>query len=313
MTRERTETVYTAGAIGAGLLFILGALITATTSGARAALIALIAVVVVSGGYALFLLRRTHRLTAVNRSLQTEHRQAVVNEADLRTQVGLLLREPVAAIVGDADLLITRHETPPDMQRALLETIRTNAHEVEAMLATLSEAATGASDAVPDIATVVVVDQEFRSIASQNPSASSANLQFEPARAWGDPAKVRQILRTLVTLSTQNGGAQLTLQTAQRGQSATATISGNGAILPAAALGALSEGERFEDWDGNTFEAMQAANNLAFGMGGSISYVQVFGDSHVLLTLPTPSSDQGTTGAGRPADSSGTHPLSSVG
>jgi len=310
MTRERIQTVYAAAAIAAGLLFILGAMITASDWGAKTALLLALATLLVGGGFGIYLLRKTHRLSAHISDLTDDYRQVVMRESDLRTQVGFLLREPVAALVREADVLITTSDQTTPEQQAGLTSIQSNAREIDHILVGLGDQATGGPTNTPNIATVVALDEEFFSVATHDTRTSATDFELAPARAWGDPAKVRQVLRTLVTLSTQTGGAQLTLQTAQRGGSATATVSGKGAILSDAALRALAEGyEQASDCtsDDGTFEAMQAARNLATSMDGSIAFVHAFGDSHIVLTLPAP--DHLTTATG--ASESSAYSLSS--
>ena len=291
MAQERNHTRYAAAAIAAGLFFILGSLVTTSNLNTRVILGAVLATFALGGTYALLLVRRSQRMERANEQLASDFRDAVVREADLRTQVGYLLREPLASVVADADLLLSRPQTPGDQQRVLLTSIRTNAREVEEMLDDLSRAGAGDTPS-PDIASVVILDEELLSVASADPRTKSIHIDCEPSRAWGDPARVRQVLRTLVTLSTQYGGAQITVQTAQRGHVATATVSGKGAILPGHALAALSDGadadSEPEDSDGS-FEALRAARRMTERMGGTISSLYAFGESHIVLTLPAPS------------------------
>jgi signal transduction histidine kinase len=282
--------MFAAAAIAAGLFFVASAFLTAATQSMRVVVVTFLLAFALGGAYTLLLVRRNLRLERANEQLGTDLRNVVIRESDLRTQVGYLLREPLASVVGDANILLGRPRTPADQQRILLESIRSNAREVEEMLDDLSRAG-GNQVPTPDITSVVILDEEVRSIANSDPRAASIEIKCEPARAWGDPAKVRQILRTLVTLSTHTEGAQITVQTAQRGHVATATLSGKGTILPPDALAALSEdvdnAVALLNSDG-TFETLRAAKNLAGGMGGTIASLFVFGESHIVLTLPAP-------------------------
>ncbi|MCZ7533955.1 MAG: hypothetical protein M5U23_11235 [Acidimicrobiia bacterium] len=285
---ERSQTLYTAAAIGCGLLFILGAFVSANGMATRGMFLTLFVALAFCGTYVIFLARRSTDAARRTMELTRVSADATRREANLRIQMRYTLRDPIAAIVGDADRLISSPKMSVEERMCMLEAIRANAREVEQALDRLARTPIGRAVTTPPIASVVLLDQELASIAEASLSAANFDLDIVEARAWGDPSKVRQILRTLVNISTLDEGERLTLQTAQRGASATVTVSGKGAILPSAAHAVLSEDVDEPNATDGIRTAIQTAIELAESMDGTISVVHAFGVSHVVLTLPAP-------------------------
>jgi hypothetical protein len=230
---------------------------------------------------------RSMRAKTANANFSTEIDRLKASDAHLRARMHYMLRDAVGDIVAKSDDLVATPDLPYDEQRRLLTSIRETSHEVERTLADVASSHRDSYDSVPHIHTSILLGEELISIASTSPFSDRFEFDIERTRAWGDPAQVRQILRTLVNHTTLGEAERLTLQTAQRGSSATATVSGHGAILPPDTLAALSE-DRENSTGHPGFQAMRLAQDLAEDLGGEISHVQAFGVSHVVLTLPTP-------------------------
>jgi hypothetical protein len=230
---------------------------------------------------------RSMRGRTANANLSTEIDRLKASDAHLRARMHYMMRDAIGDIVAKSDDLVATPDLAYDEQRRLLTSIRETSHEVERTLADVASSHRDSYDSVPHIHTSILLGEELIAIASTSPFSDRFEFDIERTRAWGDPAQVRQILRTLVNHTTLGEAERLTLQTAQRGSSATATVSGHGAILPPETLAALSEdGEYTNGYPG--FKAMRLAQDLAQDLGGEISHVQAFGVSHVVLTLPTP-------------------------
>ena len=232
---------------------------------------------------------RSMRAKKANEDFSTEIDRLKAADTHLRARMHYMLRDAVGDIVAKSDDLVATPDLPYDEQRRLLTSIRDTSHEIERTLADVASSHRDSYDSIPHIHTSILLGEELISIASTSPFSDRFEFDIERTRAWGDPAQVRQILRTLVNHTTLGEAEQLTLQTAQRGSSATATVSGHGAILPPDSLAALSEDRVAQSGDAG-FHAMLLARDLAEGLGGDISHVQAFGVSHVMLTLPTPRS-----------------------
>lgn len=196
---ERSQTLYTAAAIGCGLLFILGAFVSANGMATRGMFLTLFVALAFCGTYVIFLARRSTDAARRTMELTRVSADATRREANLRIQMRYTLRDPIAAIVGDADRLISSPKMSVEERMCMLEAIRANAREVEQALDRLARTPIGRAVTTPPIASVVLLDQELASIAEASLSAANFDLDIVEARAWGDPSKVRQILRTSST------------------------------------------------------------------------------------------------------------------
>lgn len=241
-------------------------------------------VVALSGVFVIIL--RAIRIQRVNEDLAEEIDRLKAADTHLRARMHYMLRDAVGEIVAKSDDLVEAPDLPFDEQRRILMSIRATSQEIERTLADVASSHRDSDTATPHIRTTVLLGEELVSIASTSPFSDRFTLDIEETRALGDPAKVRQILRTLVNHTTLGEADDLTLQTAGRGSTATATVSGEGAILPPDALAALTE-RGPEQSDSAGYRAIELARKLAESLGGSISYLQVFGVSHVVLTLPS--------------------------
>ncbi|MEZ5175392.1 MAG: hypothetical protein R2823_04220 [Acidimicrobiia bacterium] len=288
MTSDRTHAIAASTIIGSLMALIIGLVAGSSDLGAQVALMAILLVVAAGGSFIGVLLHQAGQLKRDNTALTRAATTARAAEADLRTQLRFPARDAIASIVSLSDQLLTASDRCDEAARTKLRAIRHSASEVEQTLDCLATDTARKPVATPALNTVVLLDEELATITASNKDPNRLIFDLDEARALGDPAKVRQILRTLVNLSTQSEGAQLTLQTIQRGPSATVTMSGKGAILPLAARAGLSEEPWLAAYDDGMYEAARTALGSARSMNGSVSYVQAFGVSHVLFTLPAP-------------------------
>ena len=163
---------------------------------------------ILSGGiYVLVLLRKTSALSRENTDLRELNSEAGARDDDLRAQLGYTLCEPLAVAAGKADELLSSPSMPYGDQQAILTSIRDNTLEVEQTLKPLAAHGSLRTATTPRLSSVVLLDEELRSIGQASPNFDHYDFDIEQARAWGDPALVRQILRTLVNVSTHDDGA----------------------------------------------------------------------------------------------------------
>ncbi len=288
MTTFNTRSSISTGTLAiTGSVFVVAVVTAFLANGVSVGLTATFTLYVVAMSAMLAIIARSMRAKATNAELSTEIDRLKAADAHLRARMHYMMRDAVSDIVATSDDLVAAPDLPYDEQRWLLKSIRDTSHELERTLADVSSSPRGLDTPTPRIRTSILLGEELISIASTSPFSDRFEFDIERARAWGDPAQVRQILRTLVNHTTLGEAEQLTLQTAQRGSSATATVSGHGAILPPETLAALSD-DRSQKSGGPGFQAMKLARDLAEDLRGEISHVQAFGVSHVMLTLPTP-------------------------
>lgn len=268
---------------------VLGAAVVAAllANGVSAGLTARFTIYIVGMSAMVAIIIRSMRSRKTNEVLLTEIARLKGADTHLRSRMHYMLRDAVGDIVAKADDVVATPDLPYEDQRRLLASIRDTSHEIERTLAEIATDHRSSYSAAAHIDTSILVGEELISIASTSPFADRFDFDIERTRAWGDPAQVRQILRTLVNQTSLGEAERLTLQTTQRGSTATATVSGYGAILSSGAHAALSE-DRGTDGGSDGYQAMMLARRLAEELGGDISHVHAFGMSHVVLTLPAP-------------------------
>lgn len=287
-------TAWIVTAVVGGVLFALGGI--ATTMSAAPRLVMLGGTIAFSalGIYTAIVARRNHSLSEETDQLRREIDCLHTADASLRTRMAYTLRDPLTSIVGFADHMVDSPGLPFDEQREMLIAIRTDAREVEHALSDLSEIRSGSIDDQP-IEAVVLLDQEIISIASTTTTDAILESDLAHSRAWGDSAKVRQILRTVLNAATDSGCAFITLRTEQGADRATVSISGRDDLLSIEAAAALTGNTVSEDLDSDAYRALRSAYELAASMRGSIGYVQAFGISHIVVDLPAAPTDLGIT------------------
>jgi hypothetical protein len=238
------------------------------------------------GLYAALLARRNKALKDERDELVERAKALHRADASLRTRMAYTLRDPLTSIVGFSDHMVNSPDLAFDEQREMLIAIRSDAREVERTLSDLAAVEPAAGDD-PPIEGVVLLDEEMASVASTITTDAIFESDLNPSRAWGDSAKVRQILRTALGAATDSGCAYISLHTAERPDRATASVSGRDDLLSVEAIAALTGNTISEDLDSGAYRALRSANELAASMGGSIGYVEAFGLSHIVIDLPT--------------------------
>lgn len=295
MVPNRTApTAWISTAVVGGVLFVLGGIATTMSTTPRLVMAGGAIAFVALGIYTAAVVHRKDTLTAERNQLSDEIDRMHTADTSLRTRMSYTLRDPLTSIVGFADHMVNSPELTFDEQREMLTAIRTNAHEVERALSDLA-AVEDRYNNDPQIAAVVLLDEEMASIASTISTDAVFESDLARSRAWGDSANVRQILRTVLKAATDSGCAYITLQTADRGGRATASISGRDDLLTVEATAALTGNTVAEDLDNDGYRALRSAYELAASMNGTIGYAQAFGISHIVVDLPSAPAELGIT------------------
>jgi hypothetical protein len=295
MRNDRTApTAWIVTAVVGGVLFAIGGIATTISTTPRLVMFGGVVILVGLGVYAATASRQTNTLRAERDQLRLDIGALKTADASLRTRMAYALRDPLTSIVGFADHMVDSPELAFDEQREMLIAIRTDAREVERALSDLAELRGGLTSD-PPIGAVVLLDQEAISIASTTTTDAILESDLAHSRAWGDSAKVRQILRTALNAAIDSGCAYITLRTEQGANSATVSISGRDDLLNVEASAALTGNSVSEDLESDAYRALRSANELAASMRGSIGYVQAFGISHIVIELPAAPTDLGIT------------------
>ncbi len=287
-------TAWIVTALIGGVLFVLGGIVTTISTTPRVVMAGGAVAFVALGIYTASVLRRNDVLAGQRERMVTEIELLHTADTSLRTRMAYTLRDPLTSIVGFADLMVDSPDLAFDEQREMLLAIRTDAREVEMALSDLAEVErTGTDD--PSIEAVVLLDQEIESVASTITTAAIFESDLAPSRAWGDSAKVRQVLRTVLNAATDSGCAYITLQTAEHSGRAKASISGRDDLLTVEAIAALTGNTVTEDLESDAYRALRSAYEIAASMHGSIGYAQAFGISHIVIDFPIAPTDLGIT------------------
>lgn len=283
-------TAWIVTAVTGGVLFVIGGIITTVSNTPRLVMAGGALLLVLLGAYSVWLHRRNGALIERNRLLGDAIEMMRVADTSLRTRMAYTLRDPLTSIVGFADRMVASPGIAFDEQREMLLAVRTNAREVEMALADLADVETVFTDDSA-IEGIVLLDEEIESIASTLATEAIFESELGPARAWGDSARVRQILRAVLKVATDSGCAYITLRTAEGNDRATATVSGRDDLLPIEALAALTGNAQAEDRASETYRTLRTAYEIAASMNGSIDYAQAFGISHIVIDLPSAPAD----------------------
>lgn len=225
---------------------------------------------------------------------QDQLREMVASKDQLIASVSHELRTPLTAILGFAEML--RGDTDAleaDERVELIQSIADQTGDLTNIVEDLLVAARADNDTL----TVAHVSVDLRAQAAQiletighDQAALSVTLTGEPTRGMGDPARVRQILRNLVSNAFRYGGDRIEIRCEMREGRAWLAVADNGPGVP------------HEDWD-RIFEPYHRSPNregltasiglgltvsrkLASIMNGDLTYRKTDTESVFELTLP---------------------------
>lgn len=236
---------------------------------------------------ALLELRRTVReLETHQRQLEETTRQ----RDSLMATVSHELRTPLTAVIGYIELL---QEDLPEAERTeILGTVARQAADVEYLIEDLLIAAKAEADSLRVAAVPVQLHAQVAQVLEGfEPSAvEPIALQLDSAGGIGDPARVRQIIRNLVTNAFRYGGPNVSIR----------TFEGDGVVH--VVVGDDGDGIPATDRE-NVFQPFKQASNarhvassiglglpisrlLAQKMGGDLTYRFADGVSRFELTIP---------------------------
>jgi signal transduction histidine kinase len=200
------------------------------------------------------------------------------------------IRTPLTAVIGYIELL--QDDLPEEIRSKALETIAREAADIEHLLEDLLIAAKAEADSLRVASVQVTLSaQVAQVIEGLEPSlASSIVVETGDGRALGDPARVRQIARNLITNAVRYGGPTITVRTRSDGGTCHLLVVDDGEGIPP------EEREKvfrpFEQSNRNGHVAasvglgLPISRLLAEKMGGSLTYRYADGHSIFDLTLP---------------------------
>ena len=230
------------------------------------------------------------RMQATKRRIATlEH--LVKTKSEFIATVSHELRTPLTAVVGFADLLRSSGDELSSSDRAqMVATIAEQSEEVTAIVEDLLVAArTDIGELILAKAPVDLRGQSAQVLETLDPSKSIAVLGQAPT-ALGDPARVRQILRNLLTNAARYGGDHVSVELGSRSNTlASLTVRDDGDPIPPEDRERIFEPyQRVQNQAGQPGSiglGLAVSRRLARLMGGDLTYRHQNGYSIFELSL----------------------------
>ena len=236
---------------------------------------------------ALLELRRTVR--------ELREQQAALLEASrlrevLMGTVSHELRTPLTAIIGFIEFL--NEDLDPEERADIVHRLGRQAGDLQHLVDDLLIAARAEADSLNveehpvNLETQVTLALEDVSVVF----ADAISVETDPCLAYGDPARVRQIIRNLLTNAVRYGGPSITLRTHEREEACYLLVLDDGPGIPVDEREHIFE--RFHQASNANYVASSAglglpiSRLLAEKMKGTLTYRYENGHSIFELTLP---------------------------
>jgi hypothetical protein len=247
--------------------------------------------------------KKAAELERVNADLlHTQRRleEELASKDRLVASVSHELRTPLAALLGFADLLQDDGMELDKAERdAMITTISREGQDVLYLVEDLLAAARADSGEL----SITTVSVDLRAQAAQvleswdAESVSDLRLEGGSVRAMGDPARVRQILRNLISNALRYGGSDVEVAVAFAGRQARVTVSDDGPPIAPENVDQIFEPYQRAEGRRNAAASvglgLAVSQQLAGLMRGSLEYRYEGGRSQFLLTLPAQRDDVG--------------------
>jgi len=216
--------------------------------------------------------------------------ELVRSKDELIASISHELRTPLTALVGFAQLLHSEYSALDPVERAeMIGTIVSESVDLTNIVDDLLVAAR----AEIDVLTVARVAIDLRAQASQileMHGSDQIEVVGADVRAWGDPARVRQILRNLVSNAMKYGRDPITIDVAKHGSTAVISVADRGEpIAKDDQVRIFEPYERAHRVAGVTASmglGLPISRQLASLMGGSLVYVRTPDTNVFALELP---------------------------
>jgi signal transduction histidine kinase len=231
---------------------------------------------------------------AENRA-RLEH--SLASKDQLIASVSHELRTPLTAVVGLAEELMTAGDTfDVDERNQLVEIMAESSREMADLVEDLLVAARSEDGSLPVFPDRIDLSLLAQSVISQLIIPEDAEVEVEDSDsvAYGDPVRVRQIIRNLLTNAFRYGESPITISVAQTNGWATLDVRDSGTGIPDADRERIFEpygrAESSRTVKTSVGLGLALSRRLARLMDGNLTYVE--GDGATFrLSLPLPSVD----------------------
>lgn len=229
-------------------------------------------------------------IVAARQSLQ----DLISSKDEFIASVSHELRTPLTAVVGlAAELAAVDDDFDREETRELADIIAEQSNDVAAIVEDLLMAARADAGVLTVDATVIDVDLQIADAFLALPADFAAGIRIEPfpdLRIIGDPGRVRQIIRNLLTNARRYGGNDVEISVSATPTAATIEISDDGApIAPAKRAEMFAAYGRAHTRVGQPDSVglgLTVSRTLARLMGGDVVYTHEGGRSRFRLSLP---------------------------
>lgn len=241
--------------------------------------------------YRVILRRRfERRKVEFDERLRAERKLSLAKD-DFIAGISHELRTPLTSILGFSQHLIDRDLADTDETREMLEMINRESEELARMVEDLLTAARLESEVLAYDFGPVDLAEQARSITTRlsHPDIRVREIG-EPDAVWADEARVRQIIRNLISNALQHGGVDVRVRVRSGEGISACDVVDDGPGVPAAITDRLFERFVHEGpqslLTGSVGLGLAIARSLANAMGGDVSYSRVDGLTIFTLTLP---------------------------
>ncbi len=208
-------------------------------------------------------------------SLLAETKQILADKDRFVASVSHELRTPLTAVVGLAHTLADRSAPLSEEERAeFSDVIVEQSEEVAAIVDDLLVAARADSGHLTLVVGELDLSKEVSSVAPDGVPVVSGGNEWNTV--VGDPIRVRQVLRNLVSNSARYGGPNKRIRLSTRGVLGVVEVQDDGEAIPAAHIeGIFTPYGRAHDRPGRTDSVglgLTVSRQLARMMGGDVTY-----------------------------------------
>jgi signal transduction histidine kinase len=226
------------------------------------------------------------------REAESQLRELLESKDELIASIAHELRTPLAGVVGFAQVLRDDVDLDPESRAEMVRLVAEQGMDLTNIVDDLLVAAKS------EAGTLVVarVRVDLRAQAAQVLEAWGSDLvgrvEFDgaPAFTTGDPARVRQILRNLVSNAMRYGGDQIHVRVGGNGDTVHVRVEDNGpGVAPEDQERIFEPYSRAHDAPGLTASmglGLSISRHLARLMGGDLTYGKDFDPSVFTLSMP---------------------------
>jgi signal transduction histidine kinase len=224
---------------------------------------------------------------------QAELTEAIRQRDTLVAAISHELRTPLTAVLGFIDVLReTEGEIADDDRKEFLTTAAGQAEELSHIIDDLLVAARLEQKTLEVTRVSVNLQAQVAQVVEglETSKSHTIDVQATPVRAWGDPGRVRQIVRNLITNAVRYGGPDIGVHIYSNGRTAHIRVLDNGDPIPGGDIDTIFSPYRVSssrrEAAGSIGLGLTISRQLANLMDGDITYRHDDANSIFDLELP---------------------------